>query len=100
MVNVREHCSWCTDDSEEALTKAKTLVNSGVNRAKTLKAVPVRTVPVEKATLIVGGGIAGMNAALDLANEGIKIYLVEKNTTIGGHMSQLDRTFPTDDCSI
>jgi len=100
MVNVREHCSWCTDDSEEALNKAKILVNSGVNRAKTLKAVPVRTVPVEKATLIVGGGIAGMNAALDLANQGNKVFLVEKNTTIGGRMSQLDRTFPTDDCSI
>ena len=100
MVNVREHCAWCTDDSKKALNKAKILVNSGVNRAKTLRAVPVRTVPVEKATLIVGGGIAGMNAALDLANEGIKVFLVEKNTTIGGRMSQLDRTFPTDDCSI
>jgi len=100
MVNVREHCAWCTDDSEEALNKAKILVKSGVNRAKTLRAVPVRTVPVEKATLIVGGGIVGMNAALDLANEGIKVFLVEKNTTIGGRMSQLDRTFPTDDCSI
>jgi len=100
MVNVREHCSWCTDDSEEALKKAKILVKSGINRAKTLAPVPVRTVPVEKATLIVGGGIVGMNAALDLANEGIKVFLVEKNTTIGGRMSQLDRTFPTDDCSI
>ena len=100
MVNVREHCSWCTDDSEEALNKAKILVNSGVNRAKTLGAIPVRTVPVEKATLVVGGGIVGMNAALDLANEGIKVFLVEKNTTIGGRMRQLDRTFPTDDCSI
>ena len=100
MVNVREHCSWCTEDSEEALDKAKILVKSGINRAKTLEAVPIRTVPVEKATLIVGGGIAGMNAALDLANEGLKVYLVESNTTIGGRMSQLDRTFPTDDCSI
>jgi len=100
MVNVREHCAWCTEDNEEALKKAKILVNSGINRAKTLAPVPVRTVPVEKATLIVGGGIAGMNAALDLANEGIKVFLVEKNTTIGGRMSQLDRTFPTDDCSI
>ena len=100
MVNVREHCSWCTEDAEEALDKAKTLVKSGINRAKTLGAVPVRTVPVEKATMVVGGGIAGMNAALDLANEGIKVYLVESNTTIGGRMAQLDRTFPTDDCSI
>jgi heterodisulfide reductase subunit A len=80
MVNVREHCSWCTEDSEEALNKAKILVNSGVNRAKTLGAVPVRRVPVEKATLVVGGGIVGMNAALDLANEGIKVFLVERIT--------------------
>jgi len=100
MVNVREHCSWCTEDNEEALEKAKILVKGGVNRAIRLEVVPVRTVPVEKATLVVGGGIAGMNAALDLANGGIKVYLVEKNTTIGGRMSQLDRTFPTDDCSI
>jgi heterodisulfide reductase subunit A len=100
MVNVREHCSWCTENNEEALEKAKILVKSGIERAKNLEIVPIRTVPVEKATLVVGGGIAGMNAALDLANEGIKVYLVEKNTTIGGRMAQLDRTFPTDDCAI
>ena len=100
MVNVREHCAWCTEDNEEALDKAKILVSSGKNRAKTLEAVPVRTVPVEKATMVLGGGIAGMNTALDLANEGIKVYLVESKTTIGGRMAQLDRTFPTDDCSI
>ena len=100
MVNVREHCSWCTEDNEEALEKAKILVKAGINRALRLEVIPVRTVPVEKATLVVGGGIAGMNAALDLANGGIKVYLVESNTTIGGRMSQLDRTFPTDDCSI
>jgi heterodisulfide reductase subunit A len=71
-----------------------------MERAKLLEVVPIKTVSVEKATLVVGGGIAGMNAALDLANEGIKVYLVESNTTIGGRMAQLDRTFPTDDCSI
>jgi len=100
MVNVREHCSWVTETNEDALEKAKVLVKGGVERAKCLEIVPIMTVPVEKATLVVGGGIAGMNAALDLANQGIKIYLVEKNTTIGGRMAQLDRTFPTDDCSI
>jgi heterodisulfide reductase subunit A len=100
MVNVREHCSWCTEDNEEALEKAKILVKGGMERAKLLEVVPIKTVSVEKATLVVGGGIAGMNAALDLANEGIKVYLVESNTTIGGRMAQLDRTFPTDDCSI
>lgn len=100
MVNVREHCSWCTEKNEEALDKAKILVKSGIERAKQLEIVPIKTVPVEKATLVVGGGIAGMNAALDLANQGIKVYLVDSKTTIGGRMAQLDRTFPTDDCAI
>ena len=100
MVNVREHCSWCTESKEEALEKAKILVKAGIERAKRLEVIPIKTVPVKKATLVVGGGIAGMNAALDLANQGIKVYLVEKNTTIGGRMAQLDRTFPTNDCAI
>lgn len=100
MVNVREHCSWCTEDSKDALEKAKILVKSGIERAKVLEVVPIKTVPVENATLVIGGGIAGMNAALDLANQGIKVYLVERKTTIGGRMAQLDRTFPTDDCAI
>jgi len=100
MVNIREHCSWVTLKNDDALKKAKTLVRSGLARAKLLEIVPIKTVPVEKATLVVGGGIAGMNAALDLANQGIKVYLIESKTTIGGRMSQLDRTFPTDDCAI
>jgi heterodisulfide reductase subunit A len=100
MVNVREHCSWCTEKNEDALEKAKILIKGGLERARRLEVVPVRTVPVEKATLVIGGGIAGMNAALDLANQGIKVYLVEQKSTIGGRMAQLDRTFPTDDCSI
>ena len=100
MVNVREHCSWVTEDKDKALEKAKSLVRGGIERARELEVVPTLKVPVEKATLVVGGGIAGMNAALDLANQGIKVYLVEKSTTIGGRMAQLDRTFPTDDCAI
>jgi heterodisulfide reductase subunit A len=100
MVNVREQCSWCTESGEDATEKAKTLLRGGMERLRRLEKVPIRTVPVEKACLVVGGGIAGMNAALDLANQGIKVYLVEEKTTIGGRMAQLDRTFPTDDCSI
>ena len=100
MVNIREHCSWVTSENIDALEKAKILVKGGLERAKRLEIIPVKTVPITKATLVVGGGIAGMNAALDLANQGIKVYLVEMKTTIGGRMSQLDRTFPTDDCSI
>ncbi len=100
MANIREHVSWCTEKNEDALEKAKVIVKSSIARAKLLDVVPIRTVPVERATLVVGGGIAGMNAALDLANQGIKVYLVERKTTIGGRMAQLDRTFPTDDCAI
>jgi heterodisulfide reductase subunit A len=100
MVNVREHCSWVTEEKDDATEKAKILLKSGLERAKRLEVVPIKTVPVTNATLVVGGGIAGMNAALDLANQGIKVYLVESKTTIGGRMAQLDRTFPTDDCSI
>jgi len=100
MVNVREHCAWVTEDNEAALEKAKLLVKSGIERARRLEVVPIKTVPVTRAALVVGGGIAGMNAALDLANQGVKVYLVESKTTIGGRMAQLDRTFPTDDCSI
>jgi heterodisulfide reductase subunit A len=100
MVNVREQCSWCTENNEEALEKAQILIKGGLERVRRLEVVPIKTVPVEKATLVVGGGIAGMNAALDLANQGIKVYLVEQKSTIGGRMAQLDRTFPTDDCSI
>ncbi|MBD3213204.1 MAG: FAD-dependent oxidoreductase [Candidatus Lokiarchaeota archaeon] len=100
MVNIREHCSWCTETIDSATDKAKILVNAGISRARLLETVPIKTVPVRKATLVVGGGIAGMNAALDLANQGIKVFLVEKKTTIGGRMAKLDRTFPTDDCSI
>jgi heterodisulfide reductase subunit A len=62
--------------------------------------VPTKTVPVKPVALVVGGGIAGLSTAIDLGDSGFKVYLVEKNTTIGGRMSQLDRTFPTDDCSI
>lgn len=100
MVNVREHCSWCTEDPNQATEKAKTLVHSGLDRARILETVPIKTVSVTESALVIGGGIAGMNAALDLANQDIKVYLVEKNTTIGGRMAQLDRTFPTDDCAI
>jgi len=100
MVNIREHISWCTEHNADALEKAKIMVKSGIERARILEDIPVRTVPVEKAILVIGGGIAGMNAALDLANQGIKVYLVEAKTTIGGRMAQLDRTFPTNDCAI
>jgi len=101
MVNLREHCSFVhSKDLEGATEKAKRLVAAGVNRARELEIIPRKELSVEKAALVIGAGIAGMNAALDLANQGIKVYMVEKQPTIGGKMAQLDRIFPTDDCGI
>ena len=100
-VNIREHCSFVHQgEREKALEKAIELIKAGIARARLLEDVPTMTVPVEPSALVVGGGIAGLSAAVDLADSGFKVYLVERNTTIGGRMSQLDRTFPTDDCSI
>jgi heterodisulfide reductase subunit A len=100
MVNIREQCSFVSDDQEAATEKAKRLVLAGINRARQLENVPKKEIPIEESVLVVGAGIAGMNAALDLANQGINVYLVEKEPTIGGKMAQLDRIFPTDDCGI
>ncbi len=101
MVNLREHCSFVhRDDKKKATEKAIRLVKAGINRARELENIPRKEIPVKKAVLIVGAGIAGMNAALDLANQGIPVYLVEKEATIGGKMAQLDRIYPTDDCGI
>jgi len=99
MANIREHCSWVHEDSEKATEKAKALVSAGVRRV--LHHVPLETkeVPVNPNTLVVGGGIAGIQAALEIADSGHKVYLVEREPSIGGHMAQLDKTFPTLDCS-
>ena len=101
MVNLREHCSFVHQtDKEGATEKAKRLILAGVNRARQLESIPFTEIPITKTALVVGAGIAGMNAALDLANQGIEVYLIESEPTIGGKMAQLDRIFPTDDCGI
>jgi heterodisulfide reductase subunit A len=101
MVNIREHCSFVhKNDIKNATEKAIRMVIGGINRARQLEVIPYKEIPVKKAALVVGAGIAGMNAALDLANQGISVYLVEKEATIGGKMAQLDRIYPTDDCGI
>jgi heterodisulfide reductase subunit A len=99
MANIREHDSWTTDDSEAATLKAKSLVNAAVERV--IRHQPLELLPVEinPNTLVVGGGIAGVSAALELADAGYHVYLVEREPSIGGHMAQLDKTFPTLDCS-
>ncbi len=101
MANIREHCSWCHPSApEEATQKAKEIVKVAVAKARLLGPLSPIEVPVTNRALVLGGGIAGINAALDLAEMGFKVYLVEKKESIGGHMAQLDKTFPTLDCSI
>ncbi|MHA1680988.1 MAG: 4Fe-4S binding protein [Promethearchaeota archaeon] len=97
-VNIREGDSWVTKDMDEATEKAKKLLEAGVNRARKLEPIETRQIPVTKASLVIGGGIAGCRAAMDLANLGVPVFLVEKLPTIGGHMTQLFKTFPTNEC--
>jgi heterodisulfide reductase subunit A len=101
MANIREHCSWVhLHDRKAATDKAKDLVKMAVAKARLLEPQYETEVPVIKRTLIMGGGVAGIQAALDLADAGYKVYLVEKEPSIGGKMAQIDKTFPTMDCSI
>ncbi|MBC7115333.1 MAG: hydrogenase iron-sulfur subunit [Archaeoglobi archaeon] len=98
-VNIREQCSW-VHKGEEATRKAIALIRGGVEKAKLLQPVETVKVPVNKDVLVIGGGIAGMQASLELASKGHRVYLVEKEPSIGGKMVKLDKTFPTDDCSM
>ncbi len=99
MSNIREQVSWVTQDPEQATKKAKALISAAVRRVALHDPLARKEVPVRPEVLIVGGGIAGIHAALTYANSGKKVYLVEKQPSIGGHMSLLDKTFPTLDCS-
>jgi len=99
MANIREQCSWVHEDKEEATEKAKKLVEAAVAKALLLEALEEKEVDVIPACLVIGAGIAGIQASLDIADAGFKVYLVEKSPSVGGHMSQLDKTFPTLDCS-
>ena len=99
MVNIREQCSWTNEDKEANTEKAKALVDAAVRRVHYQEALEVKEAPYNSSTLIVGGGIAGIQAALEIANSEHKVYLVEREPSIGGHMIQLDKTFPTLDCS-
>jgi heterodisulfide reductase subunit A len=99
MINIREQCSWVHKDREMATEKAFDLVKSAVLRASLLKPLDKKAVDVTPAALVIGGGIAGIQTALDIGQMGFKTYLVEKTPSIGGRMAQLDKTFPTLDCS-
>ena len=99
MANIREQVSWVTEDPEEATEKAKRAVAAAVSRVARHEPLHVKEVPVLPVALVVGGGIAGIEAALRIADSGKKVYLVEREPSIGGHMAQLYKTFPTLDCS-
>ena len=101
MANLREQCSWVHMNAPEAATrKAVDLVKMAVSRIRVLQPLEEETLPLTQKTLVIGGGVAGIQAALDLADNDYDVVLVEKQPTIGGTMAQLDKTFPTMDCSI
>ena len=101
MANIREFASWCHQTDPEAATeRAKDTVRMAVAKVRLMQPLQTIEVSVTNKALIVGGGIAGISAALDLAEMGYKVYLLEKTQSIGGHMAALDKTFPTLDCSI
>lgn len=101
MANLREHCSWVHMNTPEAATaKAIDLTRMAVARVRNLQPLQAERLPLTKRTLVIGGGVAGIQAALDLADNDYDVVLVEKRPSIGGTMAQLDKTFPTMDCSI
>jgi heterodisulfide reductase subunit A len=101
MANLREQCSWVHAKKPGLATeKAGDLVKMSVSRARFLEPLQEETLPLTKRTLIIGGGIAGIQSALDLADNGYQVMMVEKSPSIGGTMAKLDKTFPTMDCSI
>ena len=99
MANIREQGSWVTTDKAEATEKAIRLTEMAIAKAAQLQPLTPMKSPVEKRALVIGGGISGIQAALDVSLAGYKVTLVEKLPTIGGRMAQLEKTFPTLDCS-
>ena len=101
MANIREQCSWVhPHEKKDATEKAKDLVKMAVSRVRLLRPLEELEVPVTQKSLVIGGGVAGIQATLDLADNGFQVYLIEKKPSIGGVMAQLDKTYPTMDCSI
>lgn len=101
MANIREQCTWAHGhDREGATEKAKDLTAAAIAKTRFMTELDMITVPVTQKAMVIGGGVAGISASLDLAEQGIETVLVEKEPTIGGVMAQLNKTFPTMDCSI
>ncbi len=99
MANIREHCSWVVEDTKEATSKARRIVTAAVRRVANQESMEYIKVPINPNVLVVGGGITGIEAALRLEGSGRKVYLLDREPSIGGHMGELDKTFPTLDCS-
>jgi heterodisulfide reductase subunit A len=99
MANIREQVSWVHPAGEAATNKAIDLVAGAVERVQLHKPLTPRKAPIEQSALVIGAGIAGIQAALDIADAGYEVYLVERQPSIGGRMAQLDKTFPTLDCA-
>jgi NADH:ubiquinone oxidoreductase subunit E/NAD-dependent dihydropyrimidine dehydrogenase PreA subunit len=99
MANIREQCSWVHPDKQRSTEKAKAILNAAVSRVSKLEPLEEKVVGVTPSVMVVGAGIAGIQASLDIANAGYKVYLVEKDPSVGGRMAQLDKTFPTLDCA-
>lgn len=100
MANIREQCSWVHAGNKEAATeKAIDLVRAAVAKVRKNYALQTPTIPVTRRALVIGAGIAGMQAALDIADAGHEVWLLDREPTIGGNMVKLDKTFPTLDCS-
>lgn len=101
MANLREQCSWVhMKDPAAATAKAHDLIKMAVARARRLQPLGEPKLPMTQRALVIGGGVAGIQAALDMADNGYEVVMVEKQPSIGGVMAQLDKTFPTMDCSI
>ncbi len=99
MVSIREQVSWVHTDKAAATAKAKAMISGGVERVRHHVPLDPLTVPINPATLVVGGGIAGIQSALEIADAGHRVYMIEREPSIGGHMAQFDKTFPTLDCA-
>ena len=99
MANIREQCSWVHVDNASSTEKAKDLISAAVRRTMFLEPLEKREVSINPRTLVIGAGIAGIQAAIDLADAGKEVVLVEREPSIGGHMAKFDKTFPTLDCS-
>ena len=99
MANIREHCAWVHDDKKKATEKARALAHAAINRVAFQSPLEVQKAKLNPNTLIIGAGIAGIQAALEIADSGNNVYLVEREPSIGGKMAVFDKTFPTLDCS-